>query len=129
MVCEARWASGRAVLHERIVPMPACLSACIPGSASLIACLPACLPACRWLRALASDPAVWRCQYESLWGRPPEPGLGAAVVRRMCRRSQLRAARWVEARVQVRAGRGGAWQGAGSTCAALRRCQVVLLCP
>ncbi|EFJ47152.1 hypothetical protein VOLCADRAFT_92304 [Volvox carteri f. nagariensis] len=54
---------------------------------------------CRWLRQLAGDPGVWRAQYCSLWGSPPEHGLTAGVVRRMCRRSQLRAARWLEARV------------------------------
>ncbi|GIL84868.1 hypothetical protein Vretimale_9694 [Volvox reticuliferus] len=54
---------------------------------------------CRWLRQLAADPGVWRSQYCGLWGAYPDPGLGAAVVRRMCRRSQLRAARWLEAHV------------------------------
>ncbi|GIL53528.1 hypothetical protein Vafri_9114 [Volvox africanus] len=54
---------------------------------------------CRWLRQLVADPAVWRSQYCALWGAHPDPGLSAAVVRRMCRRSQLRAARWLEAHV------------------------------
>ncbi|GLC60336.1 hypothetical protein PLESTB_001601200 [Pleodorina starrii] len=54
---------------------------------------------CRWLRQLAADPSVWRAQFAALWGAQPEPSLGAAVVRRMCRRSQLRAARWLEAHV------------------------------
>ncbi|PNH06146.1 Cell division control protein 4 [Tetrabaena socialis] len=54
----------------------------------------------RWLRQLASDPAVWRAQHQALWGTAPEAQLPAAVVRRMCRRSQLRAARWLEAAVR-----------------------------
>ncbi|KAG2499771.1 hypothetical protein HYH03_002068 [Edaphochlamys debaryana] len=55
--------------------------------------------ACRWLRTLASDASVWRAAHEGLWGRAPDATLPTAVVRRQCRRSQLRAARWLEAAV------------------------------
>ncbi|KXZ53689.1 hypothetical protein GPECTOR_6g606 [Gonium pectorale] len=75
---------------------------------------------CRWLRGLSADLAVWRSQYGALFGVAPEPGLGAAVLRRMCRRSQLRAARWLEASAV-----GSAMGFASSTCLQMDDSKVV----
>ncbi|KAG2442093.1 hypothetical protein HYH02_009582 [Chlamydomonas schloesseri] len=96
-------AAGLVPAAEEAPPVPQLPEECWMGMLQQLGVREVCMVGrtCKWLRALASDPVVWRCQYESLWGRSPEPGLGPAVVRRMCRRSQLRAARWVEARVQA----------------------------
>lgn len=54
----------------------------------------------QWLRQLAGDHAVWTAQYEGLWGEAPQAGWNTAMVRRTCRRSELKAARWLEAELQ-----------------------------
>lgn len=58
-----------------------------------------CRMACvnQWLRSLAAAPELWRCQYAQLFGAPPAPEWNTATVRRMCRRSELKAAAWAEA--------------------------------
>ncbi|KAG1659163.1 hypothetical protein FOA52_007544 [Chlamydomonas sp. UWO 241] len=53
----------------------------------------------RWLRELASTPSLWSDQYARLFGEPPGPALNGATVRRKCRHSCIRAARWLEADV------------------------------
>jgi hypothetical protein len=53
----------------------------------------------RWLRVLASTPSLWTHQYARLFGEPPVPALNGATVRRKCRHSCIRAARWLEADV------------------------------
>eukprot|EP00955_Chlamydomonas_euryale_P013391 144381-Chlamydomonas_euryale.AAC.2 len=54
----------------------------------------------RELRGLAGSAPLWASQYSRLFGQPPSPRLGGgAAVRRMCRRSEIRAARWLEADV------------------------------
>ncbi|KAG2429919.1 hypothetical protein HXX76_010699, partial [Chlamydomonas incerta] len=96
-------AAGLAAAAEEAPPVPQLPEECWMGMLQQLGVREVCMVGrtCKWLRALAADPVVWRSQHEALWGRPPEAGLGPAVVRRMCRRSQLRAARWVEARVQA----------------------------
>ena len=55
------------------------------------------------LRRVASSLPVWTCQYLRLFGVAPEQPAGrgecehGAVLRRTCRRSALRAARWLDA--------------------------------
>ena len=55
------------------------------------------------LRRVASSLPVWQRHYEKLFGIPPElpasrtEGEHAAILRRTCRRSALRAARWLDA--------------------------------
>jgi hypothetical protein len=54
----------------------------------------------RGLRRVASAPCVWRERHAALFGASPPHGPGApdaALVRRSVRRSELRAARWLEA--------------------------------
>jgi hypothetical protein len=54
----------------------------------------------RGLRRAASAPCVWRERHAALFGAAPPPGSSAsdaALVRRCVRRSELRAARWLEA--------------------------------
>lgn len=40
-------------------------------------------------------------QYAALFGERPDAALGHATVRRICRRSEIRAARWLEADISV----------------------------
>lgn len=54
----------------------------------------------RWLYELSNFPDLWSDQYKRIFGEDPQPGHNAATVRRMCRRSEIRAARWLEADVQ-----------------------------
>lgn len=55
------------------------------------------------LRRIASSLPVWQRHYEKLFGTPPELPVSrtesehAAILRRTCRRSALRAARWLDA--------------------------------
>ncbi|MEW5306961.1 MAG: hypothetical protein WDW36_009388 [Sanguina aurantia] len=53
------------------------------------------------LRLLSAEPSVWRDCYARLFGRQSQPGSDWGTVRRECRRSQLRAARWMEAEVKA----------------------------
>ncbi len=55
----------------------------------------------RWLRELSLHPQLWRQKYVQLFGEEPPGAGGAAAVRRLCRRSELKAARWLEAEVKV----------------------------
>ena len=57
----------------------------------------------RWLRELSGYPKLWREQYVRIFGEEPLAGLNGPTVRRMCRRSEIKAARWLEAEVEVRA--------------------------
>jgi hypothetical protein len=59
------------------------------------------------LRRCAFSPAVWRERHEALFGcatPAPAPGASAAdagtVLRRVCRKSDLRAARWLESHIR-----------------------------
>ena len=49
------------------------------------------------LRRAVAAPAVWRFRHEALLGVSPARDLDAANLRRICRRSELRAARWLDA--------------------------------
>lgn len=55
----------------------------------------------RWLRQLASTAELWQHQYEVLFGEKPSDQWNFATLKRLCRRSELRAARWLEAEVVV----------------------------
>ena len=57
---------------------------------------------CRWLRELSGYPKLWREQYVRIFGEEPLASLNGPTVRRMCRRSEIKAARWLEAEVEVR---------------------------
>ena len=62
---------------------------------------PPLLALCRWLRGLAgADSPVWVHHHMQLLGEPSSQA-GTAALRRLCRRSELRAARWLEADTQV----------------------------
>jgi hypothetical protein len=63
--------------------------------------------ACRELRHLSNSASVWRQCHERIFGDAPPPDWSAATVRRLCRRSELKAARWLEAHPQVRGGEVG----------------------
>ena len=56
----------------------------------------------RWLRELSSYPKIWTEHYVSIFGEDPQASLNGATVRRMCRRSEIKAARWLEADIEVR---------------------------
>ncbi len=58
-----------------------------------------CLPARRYLRGLAASTDLWQQQYVAIFGEQAPQRFDAATVRRMCRRSELRAARWLQAQV------------------------------
>lgn len=51
----------------------------------------------RGLRAATCQPGIWAVRYASLFGEEAPAEWNAATVRRMCRRSELRAARCVRA--------------------------------
>ena len=57
----------------------------------------------RWLHQLSSTPALWYEQYVRIFAEPAPATFNAATVRRMCRRSEIRAARWLEADVAEQA--------------------------
>ncbi len=57
----------------------------------------------RWLHTLCAAPSVWRHCHDALFGDAPPADWSQPTVRRLCRRSELRAARWLEARPQVTA--------------------------
>lgn len=44
---------------------------------------------------------MWRLCHQRVFGESPPPDWSTATVRRLCRRSELKAARWVEAHPQV----------------------------
>lgn len=52
---------------------------------------------------MVANRGLWRCQYSHLFGDPPCDDWSEATLRRMCRRSELRAARWLDAEVQEQA--------------------------
>lgn len=75
---------------------------------------------CCALRGLAGCRQLWEGAHVALWGGPPPEAWSAATIKRSCRRSELRAARWLDARLerctaggyssaclQVRKGEGG----------------------
>ena len=49
------------------------------------------------LRRAVSAPVVWRARHETLFGVAPGRDADAQTLRRACRRSELRAARWLDA--------------------------------
>ncbi|KAJ9533809.1 hypothetical protein QJQ45_026901, partial [Haematococcus lacustris] len=55
----------------------------------------------RWLRQLALQASVWQQCHWHIWGEAPDTKLDSATVRRLCRRSELKAARWRDAWPQV----------------------------
>ncbi|GBF89245.1 hypothetical protein Rsub_02122 [Raphidocelis subcapitata] len=78
--------------------------------------------ASRGLRGLVgSTPGLWQALYARIHGAPPPPALSAPpAARRACRRSELRAARWLDAAAARSAG------GAASTrCLAMDASKVV----
>ena len=54
----------------------------------------------RWLRQLTGYGHLWRGHYLRLFGEEAPGNLNGATVRRMCRRSEIKAARWLEADVE-----------------------------
>ncbi|GAX84708.1 hypothetical protein CEUSTIGMA_g12130.t1 [Chlamydomonas eustigma] len=54
----------------------------------------------RWLRELTTRPELWRLHHHKIFGEEPASNQNAATVRRLCRRSEIKAARWIEAEVQ-----------------------------
>ena len=55
----------------------------------------------RWLRELSGYPKLWTEHYARIFGEEPQATLNGATVRRMCRRSEIKAARWLEAEIKV----------------------------
>eukprot|EP00775_Hariotina_reticulata_P004959 gene4959-5200_t len=53
---------------------------------------------------------LWSCAYERLFGQAPPSEWSFPTLKRMCRRSELRAGRWLEAEVEARpVGFAGTW--------------------
>lgn len=50
----------------------------------------------KWLKELTLCPHLWQELYFRLFAEHPGPSLNPAAVRRLCRRSEIRAARWLE---------------------------------
>ncbi|WIA31181.1 hypothetical protein OEZ86_001186 [Tetradesmus obliquus] len=64
----------------------------------------------RTLRGLAARPFLWSTAYARLFGTAPPGDWSAQTVKRLCRRSELRASRWVEADVELKSvGFPGTW--------------------
>ncbi|KAF6256972.1 Mad3/BUB1 homology region 1-domain-containing protein [Scenedesmus sp. NREL 46B-D3] len=64
----------------------------------------------RTLRGLAARPFLWSTAYERLFGAMPPADWSGQTVKRLCRRSELRSSRWVEADVELKSvGLAGTW--------------------
>eukprot|EP00878_Enallax_costatus_P006944 GHUV01007277.1.p1 GENE.GHUV01007277.1~~GHUV01007277.1.p1 ORF type:complete len:604 (+),score=213.23 GHUV01007277.1:1623-3434(+) len=58
------------------------------------------LPGCRALKALAARSFLWSAAYERLFGTAPPSEWSEPTIKRLCRRSELRASRWLDADVE-----------------------------